>query len=872
MSLEDKIKKLDSFARFARKHRHNGNGFALGNHQLLPIYEAVENGLRRFLLAYGTGAGKTVVPIEIFKHLLIEKPSAKVLVISPRQTLDENWNHETMQDYGLDIEPHQVLTQDDLPIPKGAQFVAMNYEKLPQGKSYLSRVLDYAESADLVVVDEFHNIKKRTGKRSRGFQKIVEVSKDRRTILLSASPAPNTPVDLGMMLYILDPKRYKHYSEHPYKYQEDIEAVWEMCERGMIKFFERDEVIRFHNLPELSIPDPIVVEMDRKYANQYLDDFKNCFTMGESLNGLERIAIEGLIHSKGFQREVRERLKQGYALNFFSHLRKEKKGKRPDTALFEQLARILQRLGAKRIEMIHGDTPREERLAIQRAYAEGKIDALLNQWDCTGEGFSEVAGYRPVCIIPLRSPFEPGRREQIIGRPERPGQYAPVEYLRIHADSAWLKEQMEIFVQDYARRNGVKIKSSWEATLFHRDTDYICNGKEVEMFRMMRQRGMAITDPDDKWLNVDAVGAYTKLLSKDRILVKNENNDPFGSGLRRVINTVGRDYERGLKQQGAPMGDSYNRPDILTYTPGKINLFLAQTIESLKKQRRAQKRSWKIADLGCCSSAVFAQARTLWQALLAARGESPALDHIVNVDGQRGFLRSAREILESGSWYKVIKQLKMEGFTRQDMQKAYSLLKKGKQRHELGFENANFTEERFGSGYNVVITSQCFQYNNQADNHDIERIVLNVNRSLRLRGHYLCVLTSNSFTRSFTTEKDFENVCHVIDSYGFDIKEAKQLQGKAAKGVVATPPFYFIHATKTRNHTGGLVDFGDGFEIYLPYVTVLTGGRKYERSSKYERMLFNPPKKERRIPTCPFPGTFVEKDGTAYQPDLTTKK
>ena len=142
---------------------------------------------------------------------------------------------------------------------------------------------------------------------------------------------------------------------------------------------------------------------------------------------------------------------------------------------------------------------------------------------------------------------------------------------------------------------------------------------------------------------------------------------------------------------------------------------------------------------------------------------------------------------------------------------------------------------------------------------------MGVNRALRTKGHYLCVLTSNSFTRGFTTEKDFENICHVIENYGFDIVQNKQLQGRA-DDQVALSPFYFIHAIKKKSHTTGLSDTVDPLEIYPPYVTVLTGGKKYER------IIFNPAQRESRITTCPLPDTFIEEDGTIHQQGLTTQK
>src|SRR3989344_5922560 len=100
MSLEHCLSKLDNFEKFAGEFRKNGSGFVLGNHQLVPIFDAVENGLRRFVLAYGTGAGKTLVPLEIIKHLKKKGEEQRVLVIAPKQTFIENWDEETLEEHG----------------------------------------------------------------------------------------------------------------------------------------------------------------------------------------------------------------------------------------------------------------------------------------------------------------------------------------------------------------------------------------------------------------------------------------------------------------------------------------------------------------------------------------------------------------------------------------------------------------------------------------------------------------------------------------------------------------------------------------------------------------------------------------------------
>ena len=108
MKLDDILDKLADFREFSDVYRVNGNPWPLGNHQLVPVYDMVENGLRRVLLAFATGAGKTVVPLEVAKHI-----PGNVLVVAPKQSMQENWDEKTLRNHGLDRSLHQVELVSD---------------------------------------------------------------------------------------------------------------------------------------------------------------------------------------------------------------------------------------------------------------------------------------------------------------------------------------------------------------------------------------------------------------------------------------------------------------------------------------------------------------------------------------------------------------------------------------------------------------------------------------------------------------------------------------------------------------------------------------------------------------------------------------
>jgi len=840
MSLEYLLQKLENFQGFANSHRRNGNRFVLGNHQLVPTFDCVHNGLKRFLLCYSTGAGKTQIPIEVVKHLKSNGTPPKVLVIAPFQTMMENWNTPLLRESGLhNTEAYQINDLRDVPIPSQANFVVVNYEKLLEDRSYFEPLLNYAKEIDLLICDEAHNLRLRNGKRSRGGQAIVEASKDKRMIALTATPAPDKMTDMGVILYLLDPERFKQYRDVSFNVKEDSEAIWEMRERGKIVFFDRDSVKEFYELPDFHEREPIEVEMGDEFVERYFEAYssEDFDRLGLAINTLERLAIESMIASPKTQEVLRTKLNAGHVLNFFSHLRNPPKRGSPEEGIFFKLEEMLRGLGTKRIESIHGETPKEKRIQIQEELFKGNIDCLINQWGCTQEGFSEVVRGRPVTIIPLRSPFSPGTKDQIIGRSYRPKAECPVEYQEFHSVSDKLLKRINDFVEDYASRKEIRVKTTWFPSLFHRDAHEICIGKEKKIRYFLFNRSHL--EFDEERLNVSTLRSYAKLLSTKRIIDMSTRDPTFGTGTRRVLRYVGVPFESGLNDNAEELGKDYSRSDILLYAPGKINMFIADYISRLKESDV----SWKIADLGPCSSAVFSQARLLWQLL---NNEEKSLDHIVNVDGNKGFVRNSSLFLEKGDWIDIIPKIKRKGYTTEDFIRVQESMRSIDYMSYLSFKRANFTLGGFGDGYNVVLTSQCLQYNNQTNGRDIERIVHNVNNSLIENGHYLVVLTSNTFKNSFTTKHDFETFLEVLDMYGFRVEFAKHMSGISSeeeKKKITLKPFYFIHAIKDRE-SSGLIDLSEPPIIYANEVEVLTGGRRTER-------LWSVPKNESCITSSP---------------------
>jgi len=115
--------------------------------------------------------------------------------------------------------------------------------------------------------------------------------------------------------------------------------------------------------------------------------------------------IEALINSSQTKKILKNRIENGSVLNIFSHYKNAPKNGSKEAGIFFQLGNVLKEIGVKNIEYIHGNVSMAERLKIQARMEAGNIDALVNQWGCTQEGFKEIAGNRPVTIFPCKCTY-----------------------------------------------------------------------------------------------------------------------------------------------------------------------------------------------------------------------------------------------------------------------------------------------------------------------------------------------------------------------------------------------------------------------------------------------------------------------------------
>ncbi|WP_208767077.1 protein DpdE [Kitasatospora cineracea] len=160
----------------------------LHKHQVETAWRVLRDPIQRYLLADEVGLGKTIEAGLVIRELLMDKPDLTVQFVLP-PFLVEQWRRELTEKFCVMDFPNArlVLSRDDRP--------------------------DSWETADLLVVDEAHNLAGLAGHaRSElavRYDRLSAVAADSpRLLLLSATPALHNEQTFLSMLKLLDPVLY----------------------------------------------------------------------------------------------------------------------------------------------------------------------------------------------------------------------------------------------------------------------------------------------------------------------------------------------------------------------------------------------------------------------------------------------------------------------------------------------------------------------------------------------------------------------------------------------------------------------------------------------------------------------------------------
>lgn len=162
----------------------------LHKHQIETAWRVLQDPVQRYLLADEVGLGKTIEAGLVIRELILDNPDLSVQLILP-PFLIEQWRRE--------LETKFRITD------------------FPDARIRFSRDDDPGtwEPADLIVVDEAHNLARLAGSEqeqlSARYTRLAEIAEaSPRLLLLSATPALNNEQVFLAMLKLLDPALYRH--------------------------------------------------------------------------------------------------------------------------------------------------------------------------------------------------------------------------------------------------------------------------------------------------------------------------------------------------------------------------------------------------------------------------------------------------------------------------------------------------------------------------------------------------------------------------------------------------------------------------------------------------------------------------------------
>jgi ATP-dependent helicase HepA len=157
-------------------------------HQVHAVMTILADPVQRYLLADEVGLGKTVEAGIIIRQTLLDNPTARIVVLTP-EPLRRQWRSELTTKFFIDDFPRATIKISSHATP--------------------DQWHDY-HGADLVVVDEAHELVRVAGPTETPYQQLRELAHSvPRLLLLSATPASaDTLMYLGL-LHLLDKDLYR---------------------------------------------------------------------------------------------------------------------------------------------------------------------------------------------------------------------------------------------------------------------------------------------------------------------------------------------------------------------------------------------------------------------------------------------------------------------------------------------------------------------------------------------------------------------------------------------------------------------------------------------------------------------------------------
>ncbi|MAF51370.1 MAG: hypothetical protein CMH64_04745 [Nanoarchaeota archaeon] len=803
-------------------------------HQIVRIYEAVNQGTKRMVLEDTTSSGKTLNAVAIKGMMDKYSSEGKVrsLLIAPNQAISSAWAENAINRYTDEL---GLKGQDVMRIEEGSvsdllekDFVSVNYDKLSRGDSenytneHLKKLKKLLPHMDLVIVDESHNLKNIKANRTQAFTDVVRGTMDKNFLILSASAIPNRIKDAGYLLYMFDPIKYKHYARNPFDYQTDRFSVMNARNSPGWFTFGRDDLKNLLNLPELYFGDENIgieahhkFEMGDESINQYFEEWKPQADSGSKISKLSRILLESEFDEIINICEKIEDNDPRAQVGIFSFY----------TAGFsEEMARKLnEKFGNAAV--ITGNNPKgssttekvEKRLEIAKRFNTGELKYLVNTTSTVSESISLITEDRPCYLIFAEPPIVPAVFDQAIGRFYRIGQKAPVHVIEMIPYSDRLNEMMRDYRESLI--NKVKFRTNWVPGTLSQNTPKIRDEKIRARKKMTTGRRFDyISESINAEEGSQNEAVYNSLLKIDENGDSNKNeskNKRFMDGINSVTYHIGRSAS-GLASSdaGEALRDVYDDDELWNHSSSAdTNLILSKIIRAISSRTEARTGN-PIGNILDWGSASMCLGRVL-------EGIMP--------DSWKGDVYNL-DLMEE--WNELgIEKAKKLGLERQILMHGNAM--------EMPFEDGFF---------DLVSSSYALQYNAQGFEHkrDVEQILKETNRVLSSNGFGLFALP-NQAART-TIEDSIDGLETLLDHYGFNVLFSEYVTGHAENPRTNRPNMVFQGAPiilyQKEKDQESLIN--SGFEdvfIYSPYkLSGIGGQRKRKTSCPSPRNSFSKPR------------------------------
>ena len=392
---------------FARNTAHVDTDARLYAFQKEGVRSAVALG-GRCLIGDEMGCGKTIQAIAIAKHY-----GGRCIIICPSY-LCRGWIREC-ETWELDV-TH---------VPKGKS-------EIPEGSVVISygiatKVVRQLGKFNLVVCDESHYLKSHRTKRYKALRKLIK--KTPHAVLMSGTPAPNSPVELYTQVSMLRPSFFGTYTEFVHRYcgakQSPLgfvdvsgatnkqELAWLMKRVLLIRRLKRDVLTQ--------LPSKTRTRIDVEVSHPLMPTIRKKFKRWKAINQMEEtrelIFERNLIVSELFR--LTSEAKYTVVKQVVADLPKHSIVFAYHLGMLDALEEALP--NSIRID---GSTPMEKRLELQDMFQSGEVDYAVLSMMAAGTGITLT---RASTVVFAELYFVPGVLLQAEDRAHRIGQKNAVD-------------------------------------------------------------------------------------------------------------------------------------------------------------------------------------------------------------------------------------------------------------------------------------------------------------------------------------------------------------------------------------------------------------------------------------------------------------